>query len=221
MNLSFSFWDAAIAIAIVYFTVKGFKEGFVDNMIGFFSFMIILFFAVQHMAWLAEKIHTVFQVSRVFLIFFAFSIILGVGWFVIRGFVKKLQVEINPSDKMKNADRVAGGLLGFIQGGILISLIAMIIMLSPFSGPLEQQRNRSILLRPAIRMAPTIFETFSVIFPGAKDFREELTKSIGKEPYDSQTEKVLNEIQGNNGNSYNSRNYGSSGKRSGRKGRRR
>jgi len=222
MNVSFSFWDAAIAIAIVFFTWKGWKEGFIDNLIGFFSFMIILFFAIQHMAWLADQIYTVFQVDRVFLTFLAFSIILGGGWFIIRSFVKKLQVGINPSEKWKNMDHFVGGVLGFIQGGILISLIAMIIMLSPFAGPLERQRNRSVLLRPAIRMAPTIFEAFTLIFPGAKNFREELVKSIGREPYDAQTEEVLNELKGSYNRSYNqsspSRNsrYGS---QSGRKGR--
>jgi len=228
MKLSYSFLDAAIIITIIYFAWKGYKEGCIDNLIGFIGFLIVMFFAIQHMASLADQLISVFQVDRLLLTIIAFCIIVAGGWFFMRLIVTKLQLEINPSKNMKSIDQVAGGILGIVQGGILVSLIAMLIMLTPFAGSLDDQKKQSMLLKPAMRMAPGVFNSFALVFPGAKNFADELEKSINKSEHNPQANELLKEIRDNEANrkSGNRSRAGYSGNRSnnnqsGRKNRRR
>ncbi|MBN1351532.1 CvpA family protein [candidate division KSB1 bacterium] len=218
--MSFSFWDVAIVIAIGYFTWKGYKNGCIDNLIGFFGFMIVMFFAVNHMGRLADYLSSSFQADRILLTIIAFAIILSAGWFFMRLIVQKLQFEINPSEKAKRADHVAGGILGLIQGCIVVSLVAMLIRLTPFSGPLDAQRERSVFLKPAMRMAPLIYQGFSVIFPGAKNFEAEIVRSLSKDPNNPRAQQFLQELR-DSGSSGFFRNNRSGFNPSGRKNRRR
>ena len=182
---------------IIYFAVKGFNEGFVDNMIGFIGLFLILFIAVQNMYRLTELLYSYFPFNRLALTLFSFGLLLAGGWFLIRNIIKKLQVDINPSKGWEQPDKFLGGLLGAVQGFVIVCLIGMVFYVVPSTGKLKQMRDHSVIVKSALGFTPYVFNAFSVFFPGAKSFTEQLRVSLGKEAVqDDNAREMLENIQG-------------------------
>ncbi|MBN2092014.1 CvpA family protein [candidate division KSB1 bacterium] len=182
--------DLIICGAIAALAFKGYTLGLVDNIIGFSGLLFVLFIAVQNMDRFTKLLHSTIPTNQITLTFIAFLILAGGGWFFVEKVVAKLQAHINPPDKWKNADKAAGGLMGIIQGIMLVSVFGMMISFLPFEG-IKKQQERSIFLRPTIKAAPYIFNVFSVFFPNAKSFVEQLRTSFGDDAIKSDDAQQL------------------------------
>ncbi len=182
--------DLIIFGAIAALAFKGYGLGFIDNVIGFSGLLFVLFIAVQNMDRFTKLLHNTIPTNQITLTFIAFLILAGGGWFFVEKVVAKLQTHINPPDKWKQADKVAGGLMGVIQGIMLVSVFGMMISFLPFES-IKKQQERSIFLRPTIKAAPYVFNVFSVFFPNAKSFVEQLRTSFGEDAHKSDDAQQL------------------------------
>ena len=182
---------------IIYFAVKGFNEGFIDNMIGFGGLFLVLFIAVQNMYRLTELLYSYFQFNRLVLTIFSFGLLLTSGWFLIRNIVKKLKITINPAKNWVQPDKFVGGLLGGVQGFVVVCLIGMVFYVLPSTGKLKEMRDRSAVVRHALGFTPYVFNAFSIFFPDSKSFSEHLRDSLGKDAMqDDNAREMLENIQG-------------------------
>ncbi len=182
--------DLLICGVVAALAFKGYGLGLVDNIIGFSGLLFVLFIAVQNMDRFTKLLYTTIPTNQITLTFIAFLLLAGGGWFFVEKVVAKLQMHINPPANWKNADKVAGGLMGVIQGIMLVSIFGMMITFLPFDG-VKRQQERSIFLRPTIKSAPYIFNVFSVFFPNAKSFVEQLRTSFGEDAVKSDNAQEL------------------------------
>jgi uncharacterized membrane protein required for colicin V production len=195
--MQLTFLDLFAIGIVIYFAVKGYQKGFIDDLIGFGGLFLILFIAVQNMYRLTELLYSYFQFNRLVLTIFSLGLILAGGWFLIRNIVKKLQVNINPAKNWVQPDKFVGGLLGAIQGIVLVCVLGMVIYVVPSTGKLKEMRDRSVIVKHALGFTPYVFNAFSIFFPDAKSFTEHLRASLGKEAIqDENAREMLENIEG-------------------------
>ncbi|MCI0514486.1 CvpA family protein [candidate division KSB1 bacterium] len=188
--MNFTLLDLLIVGFIGYLTFKGFKEGFIDNLIGFGGLLLVLFIATQNMTRLADILNGYLQFNRVAATFTSLLMLVGGGWFLIHKVVAKLQLAINPPAKWKQADHAAGGVVGLVQGIILVSLFGMFFLMMPLNGRLKMEQERSVMLRTTLKLAPFAFDAFTLLLPGKTIF-EQLQSSLGNENIiDSETDDL-------------------------------
>jgi uncharacterized membrane protein required for colicin V production len=82
------------------------------------------------------------------------------------------------SKSYKLWDRFAGGIVGIIEGIIIISLI--LILLTLFDIPTKEEKRESDLYTPISGFAPALFDQINKVFPKSKKFKEELYIAIEK-----------------------------------------
>jgi uncharacterized membrane protein required for colicin V production len=73
-------------------------------------------------------------------------------------------------------NRLAGGLVGIVEGAIVLSLV--IILLNLFDMPASEAKRKSSLYKPVSYLAPSLFDQFNKLFPKSKKFKEELYNAI-------------------------------------------
>jgi len=201
--MQLSFLDMMIVIIVGFIAYKGYRNGLIDNLIGFFGLLLVLFIAGQNMNRLTEVLYSYFQSNRILLTFISFLLLTGGGWLIVGKLVNKLQLEINPSEKWKQADKVMGGLLGIVQGIIFVSLIGMILTLLPTQGKVGTWRDNSMFLKPTLRVAPAVFNTFSVLVPDAQAFPQKLQDSFGNEIRESpRAQELIDTMNGSDNQTY-------------------
>lgn len=79
---------------------------------------------------------------------------------------------------VKSSSQIAGMILGCLEGLFIIGLV--LIGLKIFDAPGEETRLKSLLYRPVVNFVPKSFDLLGSYFPGASDFREELTGAFKK-----------------------------------------
>lgn len=195
--MQLTFLDLFALGIILYFAFKGYQKGFIDNMIGFSGLFLILFIAVQNMYRVTEMLYSYFQFNRLVLTLFSLGLMLAGGWFLIRNVIKKLQININAGKDWVQFDKIIGGLLGAVQGVVLVSLIGMLVYVVPSTGKLKEMRDRSVIVKHTLGLTPYVFNAFSIFFPDAKSFSEHLRASLGKEAIqDDNAREMLENIEG-------------------------
>ena len=201
--MQLSLLDIFIIGAIIYIAYKGYDNGLLDNVIGFAGLLLVMFLAVQNMNRVNSLFYIYFQSNRVLSTIFSFLMLAGVGWFFVGKIVDKMQVTFNPPDKYVQADKILGGLLGIVQGVMLVSVVGIILTFMPAGGKLEKLRNESALLRPTMRMAPLVFNAFSIVLPDAKSFTEKLSEGFGPDlNQNPNAQDLLDTMNGNEPNPY-------------------
>lgn len=194
--MELTFLDILIVGAILAITFKGYKNGLMDNLIGFGGLLLVLFLSVQNMNRLSAVFYTYFQSHRILLTFFSFTVLAGGGWFFVNKIVSKLQVQMNPPPKWVQTDKIFGLILGFFQGIVFVSLFGMIFLVLPSSGKLQELGDRSAFLKPTLRIAPHVFNAFSIIFPDARSFADHLREGFGDEADTRDGRELLDTIEG-------------------------
>lgn len=189
--MQLTFFDIIAVSLVTWLTYRGYKQGFIDDMIGVIGLIFLMFIAVQNMSRLANFLYSYFPYNRIFLTLCSFLLIIGVGWILISSIVRKLQVNINPTDEWEKADKVFGGAIGFIQGMVGISLIAMFFLLMPSGGRQNALRENSLLMKPSLKFGRVFFDAFSVLFPDAKSFTQHLWQGFGPEAIQNENAKEL------------------------------
>lgn len=165
-----AFTDILILVGLLLFLLLGFRDGFFKKVFGILGFIAGLVCATKFMNPLGEKYVQWLNMDKETALTLAFfSIFMGIvlieilfyRWFGRSG-----------SETLKFWSRVAGGIIGVMQGLLAISLI--LIMFNIYEVPSEESKNDSILYDPVFRIAPTVFNYTTTWMPETKEFYDEL-----------------------------------------------
>jgi membrane protein required for colicin V production len=166
--------DILIIVGILLFVVLGFRDGFFKKIFGILGFLGGLICATKFMQplgnYIASSLNFTLETSLIvafFAIFIFFIIILNL---LYKGFGR------SGGDTLKIWSRVAGGLLGAVQGAVAVSLI--LLMFDQFGMPDDETKQSSLLYDQTYQFAPIVFDYTTRWIPDSKKFFEELKGTI-------------------------------------------
>lgn len=168
--------DIYIIVGVLLFGLLGFRDGFFKKIFGTIGIWGGLIAAVNYMNPLSDQVaqwldfSTELAVVMSFLIIFLCSV-LAVN-LVYRWFGR------SASDTMGIRTRLAGAVLGCGQGLVTVSLV--LIMLSIFDTPDEQEKTSSVLYTKMLKVAPVVFDFSTRWMATSTTFLEVLRAKIDK-----------------------------------------
>lgn len=147
--------DIVILVLLVGFLLKGLFRGFLKELCSLFGLFGGLFLALRYHAPLAELLlETLGWSARICVVIAFISLFLltilffGVLGFLLSRFVKLLF--------LGGFNRVAGGLFGLVQGGLLVTLVLFGLSRSPLPKGMQPVFDQSQLAPPMVRFGETL-----------------------------------------------------------------
>lgn len=122
--------DIVIVLIVGLFVLVGVLRGFISEVLSFFtwvlSFLVAWFFSGDFTGWFAGHLHdaNLRAVVVFFLLFFASFVVLAIA----SHFIREAWLKIGS----RAADRLMGGVMGFLKGGAVIVLMVLLAGLTPF-----------------------------------------------------------------------------------------
>lgn len=168
--------DIIILTGLALYLVLGFRDGFFKKIFGILGFWCGLILAGKFMVSLGDILYSSLGVTKDTAYVLAFAllfVLVSVGanlsyrWFGEAG-----------GNTLTIKSRLAGGLLGLVQGVLAVSLI--LAMLSVFGIPEEESRKSSALYETVAEAAPTIFDYSTEWMPDSKAFVNEVMEQFEK-----------------------------------------
>ena len=168
--------DVYNIIGISVFAVLGFRDGFSKKIFGFFGIWGGLIMSIKFMIpmsdFLVEGLALDVETAVVlaFIIIFVCSVIivnLIYRWFGRSG-----------SDTLNIRNRIAGAFLGCCQGLITVSLV--LIMLSIFEIPANEDKKSSLTYGKLLPLAPLVFDYSTRWMPTSTAFSDVMKSRIEK-----------------------------------------
>jgi membrane protein required for colicin V production len=149
-----SFFEIVILVIIGYYTLAGFKSGFIRTIGGFFGLLIGIFFASRYFEVIASGWQWIFfnnlLLTKVVIFIFLFIIVeklFKLAKYALDRVFNLLR--FIPFTKLIN--RVAGGVFGFLEGALIVGLFIYTLVRFPFSQSLVMAVEQSILARQLLK----------------------------------------------------------------------
>ena len=168
--------DILIIIGVLLFIILGIRDGFFKKIFGILGFLGGLICATKFMTILGDIFIDAIGLSREASIIISFFIIFIFVIVVVNLFYRWFGA--SGGDAIKPWARISGGLLGAVQGVIAVSLI--LVMLSFFEIPSEEEKADSLLYIETIHVAPLVYDYTTRWMPDSKQFFDELGQKIEK-----------------------------------------
>ncbi len=127
-----SIWDSILLIILAYFIYKGIRSGFVRLIGGFAGILVGAWAAGQFYDLVAQWLIEYFNMQLMTAIVVAFIIIYAVVNIIINVFVGIITKVFRYIPLATFTNRLIGGILGFLEGMLLLGLIIWVINLFPF-----------------------------------------------------------------------------------------
>lgn len=176
-----SFIDIPIFAFLAIFVYSGFHSGTTEKLFSIIGMTVALVLAVEFMGAGAEFLVFVTGIKGSgirgpaahvvsFLMIFAIVIVTAkITYFMLTREKRNLPMW----------QRVLGSMAGFIEGGIILSVL--LIWLNAANFPTEYHKQRSMLYKPALHFAPRLFDGIALGLPWSKGFYDELSKHLDVE----------------------------------------
>lgn len=168
-----SFFEIVILVIIGYYTLVGFKSGFIRTIGGFFGLLIGIFFASRYFEVIATSWQWIFfnnlLFAKVVIFIFLFIIVEKLFKLVMYALDRVFNLlRFIPFTKLIN--RIAGGVFGFLEGSLIIGLFIYTLVRFPFSQSLLAAVDKSLIARQLLKFAeiltpllPEVFEKMKVL----------------------------------------------------------
>ncbi len=163
--------DLLIAMPIIIFSLIGFRDGLVKKLVAIIMMVLGLVAAQTYRADVGRMIAEFIGIyNNTFATLGFLTIFIGVV--TLQALLYRI---LTANYKIGGvADRSLGGILGFVQGMIFISVILMVYSVEGI--PSQQVKRDSRFYSLVINIAPQILDATSGIVPEFKDRLDELTK---------------------------------------------
>jgi membrane protein required for colicin V production len=149
-----SFFEIIILIIIGYYTLAGFKSGFIRTIGGFFGLLIGIFFASRYFEVIAPSWQWIFfnnlLLAKVIIFLFLFIIVeklFKLATYALDRIFNLLR--FIPFTKLIN--RIAGGVFGFLEGALIVGLFIYTLVRFPFSQSLLTAVDKSVFARQLLK----------------------------------------------------------------------
>ncbi|HKK00904.1 MAG TPA: CvpA family protein [Desulfuromonadales bacterium] len=150
-----NWFDIAILVVLAAFALKGLLRGLLKELCSLIGLVAGLYLALRFSTPLAaemtqafhlpQKLCSIVAFSLLFLATFAFFTVLG---YLLSRFVKLVF--------LGGLNRVAGGLFGLVQGGLLLALALFTLSLSPLPKRVRPVFSRSQLAPPFVHFGAAV-----------------------------------------------------------------
>lgn len=167
--------DFLILLPIAYFCYRGFINGIIKEVLSIVGIILAVFFTFQYMEPVGRMISPMFE-EKSSAIPFVSGLIIFISTLSLVHFIALLSKKFLEVIKLNALNRIAGAAFGFLKSGIVIS--AILLILAGFSLPSNEARQDSTTYSFVIYLAPWAYDTVATAYPGAKDFRATLEKTL-------------------------------------------
>jgi uncharacterized membrane protein required for colicin V production len=167
--------DLFLLSPLILYTLLGLRDGLVRKLVGIGAIILALFLAQVFMHDIGDLMSEDMGVSQSSAPSTAFVII----FFFVTLFVSIIYKVTSGNYKIGGvADKILGGVLGFVQGVLLAS--SLLLMLAFQGIPSRTTLRDSRLYKPLVNIAPQILDLGAEIGPSTVKNIEGLTKPGGK-----------------------------------------
>ncbi|OQX59543.1 hypothetical protein DRQ00_02370 [candidate division KSB1 bacterium] len=169
--------DIAILVVLAVFMLRGILNGFIRQILGLVGLIISLVLAIRWMSNVAAVIvhYTGFSAQIATAVgFVGLFLLLYLGCIGLARLLRKIM----QLAMLGWLDRLGGGTLGLVKGGILVSVLVLVMTIIPFGVSVRKLEHESLLFRPMQRVAPSVFNLVRKWMPSSGDFYQELKESL-------------------------------------------
>ena len=159
--------DFIIILIVGLFVIKGLLRGFFREILGLVALFVALFFATKYMSNTAVWVDKFFGIPPGLatpLGFLPLFLAIVLGFLILAIILQKVAQYY----LLGWFERLAGGVVGFLKGITIVSLLTLSISVIPFGNSLIPGRSESKLFEPAKGFAPYMFNLLTEIIPGSK-----------------------------------------------------
>ena len=171
--------DYIIITVVAFFAVRGLFKGFLNEVFGFLGLILALILATKYMSDMAGLIDRFLNIPPALTTLLGYLIIFVGTIFALQLLNHVLQKVVKVSF-LNWVDKTGGGLVGFVKGGVIISLLLLLISIIPFSRSMIPGVKESTLYGPAKNFAPKVFNFVMYVIPNSKSFYGELKETFDK-----------------------------------------
>ncbi|MFQ5863991.1 MAG: CvpA family protein [bacterium] len=192
-----NYLDLIIILVVGFFAIKGLFRGFFQEFLGLVGLVVALIFATKYMSNAAVWINKFFDlppglVTLVGFLLIFFGIVFGFQ--LLSHFLQ----QVTRHSFLGGFEKLAGGVVGFLKGATIISLLILFIFMIPFAKNLIPGQAESKFFYPAKNFAPKMFDLLKEFIPGSKSFYSELKESLenfSTKELGNNAQKFLNSLQ--------------------------
>lgn len=163
--------DFLILLGLALFVFSGFREGLIRQIAGILGLILAFVLAMRFLTWGQGLILHTFHCSSTvaalgaFLVIF-FGVLLGVH--ILAAIVAK----VVGSTPLALVDRLGGMGLGLLRGGLILSVVLLLLALCPLPGNVSRALDGSSLARRFRQAGPAIYEWGKTHLPQTKTLFE-------------------------------------------------
>lgn len=161
---------------MLFFIIKGFIKGFTREIMGILSFIIAFYAALSQMKMAANILNGYFHNYSISLIVGYIAVFLFV--FIIIHMIAKAITKLLQIVSLGWLNRLAGGVFGFLFGGMLISLLVALLSLTPLTAKIPPGKNNSKLYPYFQKIAPRIFDVYLKLIPNSQSLLNDITGKV-------------------------------------------
>ncbi len=173
-----NYLDIIILAVVGFFLYRGVKKGLIKTFSGIFGFFAALIIATGFMGDFASLIRSAVNINTGIAYLLSY-LLLFFGVLFIFKFLSTMLVKLFTVTSTRWVDRIGGGVLGFLLGGLIVSSVLVLLSFFSFSEKLLPEAENSLLYRPAKRFAPAVYDAVVNFGPLSKKFTN-ITEDILK-----------------------------------------
>jgi len=169
--------DFVILIVLLVTTFIGVARGLFKSVATLVGVVLAIILAVQYSPWLAANISRIFSLPPNIRFVAALLVIFIVTLAILKllGYIFYKLVSLTP---LKVVDKIGGGVLGFLKGLVLLSVVLVAMIFFPFLDGFGRAIDRS-LTGPVIRqVVPFIYELSAPLHPNSGHFVDRILDSV-------------------------------------------
>lgn len=178
---SLNYIDVAIVALVTALSVKGLIRGLFRESVGLLGLIAALLLAVRFLSDVTAVVRRALDLSPAVSMLISF-VLLFAAFLAAFQILANLLHKLIQKTSLSWMERVAGGLVGFLKGAVIASLLALFLTYLPAGETLAKERQNSMLFGPTREFAPWLFDQLQRLAPGAKSFYEELRDSMQRKP---------------------------------------
>ncbi len=164
-----SLLDGIAGFFILYFAWKGFQNGLVKEVFRIVGLVLAVFIAFQYADVVASWIKLLLDAPAEYLPYFAFALL-----FILA--IITVQVGIIYFDNLiqllllSTPNRLFGSLFGIIKSSLFVSIT--LIFLAGFGFPNNEVKQKSLMYKPLLKVAPASYDIVARVLPGVKPYKD-------------------------------------------------
>lgn len=170
-------FDFLIVAILLFFIARDAARGMREDLLGFPGAVISFILGLKLMTFVGGKMMKFFPVPK----YLAYAIALIISIIAVALFIKFV---VETADKTINKEvltmayKIGGGIVGFIKGAFLTSVILILIHMLPFGSKFETAKERSKLINPMLRFGPAAVHAISRFAPDAANLLNNMVTDL-------------------------------------------